>query len=138
VPGIQGDMLRVSHRIAAPAERVWDVLTDPVCWPRWGPSVSAVEVSDRPIRSGSRGRIQTSARVWLPFEVTALSEGRYWRWRVAGVPATGHRVEPLDEHRSRLTFEVPWLAAPYGLVCALAARRIASLCEPRAPTASVL
>lgn len=74
------------------------------------------------MRDGSRGRIRTIGGVWLPFEVG--SDGtRRWTWRVAGVPATGHEVEPVGDG-SRVTFEVPLLAAPYAVVCWVALRRL--------------
>ena len=115
--------------IKAPAERVWEILTDTQRWPEWGPSVTAVECGERVIREGSRGRVRTPAGLWVPFEVTAMEPGKSWRWRVAGIAATGHRVEPIGPDRCRLVFEVPWFAAPYGAVCQLAAGRIARLCK---------
>ncbi len=126
-------MLRVSRTIGAPAPRVWEVIADPARWPAWGPSLRDAQSTDRTLRRGSRGRVKTQAGFWLPFHVVEFSEGRYWRWRVAGIAATGHRVEPLGDACSRLTFEVPVWAAPYAIVCALAARRIATLCEKQKP-----
>jgi uncharacterized protein YndB with AHSA1/START domain len=122
-------MLRVSRIIAASSEQVWQVIADPARWPEWGPSVKAAEVAESSLRRGSRGRVKTAVGFWVPFEVREFEKGRYWRWRIGVVPATGHLVEALGNGRSRLTFEVPVLAAPYGIVCALAARRIARICE---------
>jgi uncharacterized protein YndB with AHSA1/START domain len=116
------------RQIQAPAAVVWRVLTDVTLWPRWGPSVSAVESADRHIISGSTGRIRTSLGIWLPFEVTHMVPGQSWRWRVGGVPATGHRVHAVDEVRCQLVFEIPAWAAPYALVCRVAAGRIARIC----------
>jgi hypothetical protein len=48
---------------------------------------------------------------------------------VAGIPATGHRVEALGPGRCRVVFEVPLLAAPYLAVCRLAAHRIRTILE---------
>jgi hypothetical protein len=45
------------------------------------------------------------------------------------IRATGHRVEYLAIKQCRLIFEVPWLAAPYLLVCKIATRRIKLIAE---------
>jgi hypothetical protein len=123
-----GRRLVVSREIEAPAETVWTLLTDTRWWPVWGPSVGAVEVDgdDRTIREGSTGRVRV-AGTWVPFRIDRCRDHR-WTWRVAGVPATGHRVAPLDG-RSRAAFEVPLLAAPYAAVCARALGTIARLAE---------
>ena len=44
----------------------------------------------------------------------------------AGIPATGHRVDPVDGG-ARVAMDVPVWAAPYLTVCALALRRIEKL-----------
>lgn len=120
-----GRRLLVSRRIDAPADRVWDLLVDTERWPDWGPSITAVRCPDRRIREGSTGRVRTVGGLWLPFEVTTCAPYR-WTWRVAGVPATGHRVEPLDRG-CLAAFEVPLLAIPYMFVCRRALRAIEEL-----------
>ena len=119
----------VSHDILAPAERVWTVITDTRLWTAWGPSVTAVDTPTRFIYGGCTGRIRTRVGLWLDFEITEFEEGRYWAWRVARVPATGHRVAARDKGSSTLTFEVPIVAAPYALVCRAACQRIARIAE---------
>lgn len=126
LPGGLG--LVVGRDVAAPAERVWSLLTDTTRWPEWGPSVTDVESTDRVIRAGTTGRVRTPVGVWVPFEVTACTR-HYWTWRVARVPATGHRVDPLDAGRCRVSFEVPLFAVPYLPVCRAALDRIAALVE---------
>lgn len=121
----------IGRNIEAPARLVWAVMTDVAMWPRWGPSVSTVESTDRHIKFGSTGRVRIPLGLWLPFEVTSMSPGRSWSWRVGGVAATGHRVEPLGNSRCRLVFEIPYWAAPYALVCRVAAGRIAQICADR-------
>ncbi len=117
----------VSLDIAAPAGALWRLLIDTQRWSEWGPSVSAVECTDRWLRQGSRGRLRTPLGLWLPFEITLFDPPRRWCWRVLGIAATGHRVEALGPQRSRLVFEIPATAFPYALVCRMAARRIADL-----------
>jgi hypothetical protein len=121
-----GRRLVVTRPIDAPAETVWRVLTDTARWPEWGPSIVAVECPDRFIRAGSRGHIRTvgpgtllpglpGGGLRVPFRVTTCTNYR-WTWRVAGVPATGHRVESVGEN-CRAAFEIPLPAAAYAPVC---------------------
>ena len=109
------------------APTVWRVLTDTHQWPRWGPSVRAVDCPGRFIGPGSSGRVQTALGVWLPFQITGFEEDAAWNWVVAGIPATGHRVEAIDPQTCRITFTVPAWAPFYLPVCAAAIRRIGQL-----------
>lgn len=118
-----GFRLEVAEEMDAPAERLWHLLTDTDRWPEWGPLVAAVVTDDRQIRTGTTGTLETTFGVGLPFEVTSCLDFR-WTWEIAGVTATGHRVEPLDG-RCRVVFEVPMLAAGYAPICAVALRELA-------------
>lgn len=122
-------MLATGVEIQAPASAAWELLTDTSRWPQWGPSVFRVESAGQRIGPGSTGRVQTTIGVWLPFRVTEFAAGRRWDWEIAGIPATGHRVESLGPDRCRVVFEVPLLAAPYLAVCRLALRRIRTILE---------
>lgn len=117
-----GRRLVVSRSIGASREAVWDVFRDTELWSVWGPSVRAVDCTDRYVESGTTGRVRTPVG-WVPFEVTTCDSFR-WAWDVAGVPATGHRVESDGDGACRAGFEVPPLAAPYAVVCRRALRRI--------------
>jgi uncharacterized protein YndB with AHSA1/START domain len=127
VHGISSRTIDVARTIDAPAEVVWDLLVDTRYWPEWGPSVTDADCRDRRIRAGSTGQIQLIGGVWIPFEVTSIDAYR-WLWEIAGIPATGHRVEPHNGS-CRAVFEVPLLAAGYAPVCRLALSRIARLAE---------
>ena len=85
----------------------------------------AVDAPHRLIGPGMRGRIQTPPGLWLPFEITAWVSGEAWAWRVAGIEATGHRVEPLGAERCRVSFLVPRWAPLYRPICSRALRKIA-------------
>lgn len=124
---LRGRVLEVDRRIDAPAEDVWDVLIDTQRWPEWGPSIRRVECDNRRIRAGSTGRLWTVGGLELPFEITTCEDHR-WRWRVAGVSATGHRVENGDQG-CRVVFELPAIAAGYVPVCWVALSRIDGLVE---------
>lgn len=120
--------LTASRFVPVPPAAAFELLVRTRSWPRWGPSVVAVDPPDARIELGTTGRVRTAVGLWLPFEVTALEKGRSWSWRVAGVPATGHRVEPTDGG-CRICFDVPAPAAPYLAVCHLALRRLAALLD---------
>jgi hypothetical protein len=115
--------LRVSRSVAAPPVVLWDLLVTVAEWPRWGPSVRAVELDTERITLGSRGVVETVAGVRVPFEITRFAPGRAWSWTIRGVPATDHTVETTDVG-TRVSFGVPWPAAPYLGVCAVALRRL--------------
>jgi uncharacterized protein YndB with AHSA1/START domain len=126
-----GRRLVVSRDVDAPAAAVWEVFVTVARWPEWGPSVAAVQCEDERIGPGSRGRVRVAGLgFWVPFEVTSFdADARRWTWRVARIPATGHRVEELGEDGSRAAFEIPLPAAGYAVVCRSALSRIARLAE---------
>lgn len=116
----------VTRELRAPASAAWDLLTDVRRWPSWGPTVreARVDGGGSRIGPGSTGAVRAAVGPWVPFRVTTFDDGRAWSWRVAGVPATSHRVEDLGPDRCRVGFRVPWPAAPYAVVCEVALRRI--------------
>jgi uncharacterized protein YndB with AHSA1/START domain len=120
----------VAREIAAAPADAWRLLTDTRTWPAWGPSVADVDCDPPQLELGLRGRVRTAVGVWLPFVVTTLEPGHRWSWRVAGIPATGHRVEPTASG-CRVVFEVPLAAIAYVPVCQLALRRIERLLAAR-------
>lgn len=119
-PGV-GRTFQVSRDV------LWDMITDTVKWPRWGPTVRAVRCADRWIGKGSRGAVLTPVGLWLPFVVTRFDPLCYWDWRVAGIPATGHRLRGLGDNACRLDFELPILWVPYTVVCRRALENISKL-----------
>ena len=119
--------LVVSRVIEAPPRIVWQIITDTEQWPRWGPSVKAVRCRERFIRGGSRGHVLTPISVWLPFTVVNFEDDSSWDWKIGSIQATGHRVSRLGEGRCRLSFDMPWWASFYLLVCLLALRRVEHL-----------
>lgn len=121
-------MLAVDRFIAAPPSVVWDILVDLEAWPKWGPTVSGASL-DHPytrLDSGVTGTVRTSLGIAVPFTITEFEPGRHWAWRVAGIPATHHRVEPA-EGGARASMSAPSWAAVYLSVCAIALRRIETM-----------
>ena len=121
--------LWVSKDLAVPAESVWDLLTDTESWSEWGPTLAEVECDERRIGPDSEGRVRPVYGPWLPFEIEGFRHGQEWSWRVAGLPATRHRVSATGPDRCRVEFGVPVPAAPYLAVCRQALERIAERFE---------
>ena len=123
--------LWVYRDIDAPAEAVWELLTNLDRWPEWGPTVRHAELAGNHFEAGATGVVTTVLGLRLPFEVTSR-DGMRWAWKVAGVPATDHMVQALAPDRCRAGFGVPWPAALYLAVCRVALRRLESLAtQPR-------
>jgi uncharacterized membrane protein len=93
--------------IDARQQRVWDVLSELESWPQRIETVDAVELlTPAPVGEGSRVRLKQPKLPEGTWEVTAWDAPSYfeWRQRSGGVTSVaGHRVEALEEGRSRLT-----------------------------------
>jgi uncharacterized membrane protein len=93
--------------IDAGQQRVWDVLSDLESWPQRIETVDVVELlTPAPVGEGSRVRLKQPKLPEGTWEVTVWAEPSYfeWRQRSGGVTSVaGHRVEALEEDRSRLT-----------------------------------
>jgi uncharacterized membrane protein len=93
--------------IDASQQRVWDVLSDLEAWPRRIETVDVVELlTPTPVGEGSRVRLKQPRLPEGTWEVTVWDAPSYFEWRQksGGVTSVaGHRVEALEEGRSRLT-----------------------------------
>lgn len=93
--------------IDAPKQRVWDVLSDLEAWPQRIETVDDVELlTPAPVGEGSRVRLKQPRLPEGTWEVTAWDAPSYFEYRQqsSGITSVaGHRVEALDEGRSRLT-----------------------------------
>lgn len=96
-----------SIEIDAPQQRVWDVLSDVEAWPRRIETVDTVELlTPPPITTGSRVRLKQPKLPEGTWDVTAWDSPSFFEWtqKTGGVTSVaGHRVEALDDGRSRLT-----------------------------------
>ena len=116
----------VTIDIAAPPERVWQVVTDVEDWPRWTASMSAVKrLDDGPLRMGSRARIKQPGLPVLVWEVTELDEGTSFTWvtHTPGVASTAAHLVSATANGSRLTLSVTWTGVFGGLTGALMGKR---------------
>src|SRR5687767_15243434 len=88
----------ISVDVKASPERVWEVLSDAERWHEWTPSVTSVELMDRPIAVGGRALIMQPELPPAKFKITELEPGRSFTW-VTGIPGfvfarAKHIVEP--------------------------------------------
>lgn len=121
--------LRTSIEIETPAHVAWALISEFEHWPEWGPTVTRVISEADSVAQGVTGKVQTLGGALLPFEITDLSDGRRWSWKVAGVEATGHEVEKIAPDRCRVVFTVPAVFFPYVAVLKLGLRRLKALAE---------
>jgi uncharacterized membrane protein len=93
--------------INAQQQRVWDVLSDLESWPQRIETVDVVEVlTPAPVGEGSRVRLKQPKLPEGTWQVTVWDAPSFfeYRQRSGGVTTVaGHRVEALEEDRSRLT-----------------------------------
>jgi uncharacterized protein YndB with AHSA1/START domain len=88
----------ISVDVRASPERVWEVLSDAERWHEWTPSVTSVELRDKPITVGGRAIIRQPELPPAKFKITALEPGRSFTW-VTGIPGivfvrAKHSIEP--------------------------------------------
>jgi uncharacterized membrane protein len=93
--------------INAPQQRVWDLLSDLEAWPRRIDTVETVELlTPAPMTKGSQVRLKQPKLPEGVWDVTVWDAPSYFEWtqKTSGITSlAGHRVETLDEGRSRLT-----------------------------------
>lgn len=93
--------------IDARQQRVWEVLSDFEAWPRRIETVEVVELlTPAPVGEGSRVRLKQPKLPEGIWEVAVWDAPSYFEFRQKSGGVTnvaGHRVETLEEGRSRLT-----------------------------------
>jgi len=96
-----------SIEIDAPPQRVWEVLSDLEAWPHRIETVDVVElVTPTPLSKGSQVRLKQPKLPEGTWDITVWDAPSYFEWRQKSGGMTsvaGHRVDPLEDGRSRLT-----------------------------------
>ena len=107
--------------IAAPPERVWEVLSDVEYWSEWTPTVTSVRrLDDGPLRPGSRAKIRQPRIPETEYVVTELEPGRSFTWVAAGpgvLTTARHEVTPVADGGSHVRLSVEqggWLGSVMG------------------------
>jgi uncharacterized membrane protein len=93
--------------IDARQQRVWEMLSDLEAWPQRIETVDVVELlTPAPVGEGSRVRLKQPKLPQGTWEVTVWDAPSYFEFRQKSggvINVAGHRVETLEEGRSRLT-----------------------------------
>ena len=104
--------------IDARQQRVWEVLGDLETWPQRIETVDVVELlTPPPVATGSRVRLKQPKLPEGTWDITVWDPPSYFEFRQKSGGVTtvaGHRVEALEERRSRLrlTLEMRGLLVP--------------------------
>ena len=101
---------RITVEIAAPAARVWEVVTDVDGWPEWTETVVSVKRLDEgPLRLESRAKIDQPKIPETEYVVTELEPGRSFTWVATGpgvLTTARHDAEPLPGGGTRVRLSV--------------------------------
>ncbi len=119
----------------ADPERLWSLISRPDRWSLWSPHVRGAEGLGSPeVSEGARGSVVLRGGARLGAEITEVTPGRSWSWRVGGLEI--HHIVESSGPGSRLTFVVEpararWApaAAAYAPLVGLIARRITRIAE---------
>jgi uncharacterized protein YndB with AHSA1/START domain len=111
----------ITVEIAAPPERVWEVLIDVEHWSEWTATVTWVRRLDEgPLRRGSRAKIRQPRIPETEYVVTELEPGRSFTWVATGpgvLTTARHTAEPLSGDGTRVRLSVSqsgWLGSVMG------------------------
>ena len=95
--------------IAAPADRVWQVLSDVPRWPDWTDSIETVEGMPASPGVGAEAVVKARGQASARWRVTEWNPGHNFTWvtSVRGTKTIGeHAIEPLDAGHSRVTLAI--------------------------------
>ena len=99
----------ITTEIAAPPERVWQVMSDVDRWHEWTPSITSIRrLAGAPLAVGTRAVVRQPGFPPAIWKVAAVEPGRSFTW-VSVAPALrvvgAHSVEPTA-HGSRATLSL--------------------------------
>ena len=106
-------MIAVRRQSSAPADRLWELMSDVRRWGEWLPTVDAVTPLD-PERPDEVGASYTVEQPGLPkavWTMTAIDEGRSFTWESAqpGIRTVGtHVLTPAGDGRTTIDLGIAW------------------------------
>jgi uncharacterized protein YndB with AHSA1/START domain len=111
---------RTSIDVAAPPDRVWEVLVDVERWPEWTDSVTSVRSLDPgPLAVGARVEISQPRIPTGTYTVTALDPGSAFTWeqrQPGSTVSAHHECIPLPDGGTRVELRVVMGGAVGGVV----------------------
>ena len=99
----------ISVDIAAPPNRVWQVMSDIDRWHEWTPSVSRVSrLRDAPFAVGTRAMVRQPKFPPAMWKITSIEPGRGFTWVsiAPGFRAVGHHAVERTPTGSRATLSL--------------------------------
>src|SRR5436190_11777690 len=102
--------------ITAPADRVWEVMSDVEHWHEWTPSVTSVKlIGAGPLAVGSRALIRQPKFPPAMWKVSSIEPGRSFTWisSAPGLRVIGHHAVEPTASGSRATLSLD-LQGPFG------------------------
>ena len=115
---------RTTFDVAAPPERVFDVMSDTGRWHEWTPSVRSIRRLDRgPFVVGSRAVIRQPKFPPALWKVTAIDPGRSFTWEnwAPGIRVVAHHSIDRTAVGSRVTLSLEYRGLLGGLFAKLTA-----------------
>jgi len=109
----------ISIDIAAPAERVYDVMSDIERWHEWTPSITSIKRLDSgPLVVGSRAMVRQPKLPPALWQVTAIDPGRSFTWvsTAPGIRTVGHHAAEPTAAGSRATLSIDLQGALGGVL----------------------
>jgi len=107
--------------IAAPVERVWEVMTDVERWSEWSETVTLVRrLDDGPLRTGSRAKVNQPKIPEAEYVVTELEPEQGFTWVATGpgvLTTARHALEQSPGGGTRVLLSVVqsgWLGSLMG------------------------
>src|SRR3954464_3969316 len=108
---VAGEVVRqfsISVEIAAPPERVWQVMSDVERWHEWTPSVNSVRLRG-PLAVGSTATIRQPKFPPAFWQITVIDAGRSFTW-ISPAPGmrivASHSVAPNESGGTRATLSL--------------------------------
>lgn len=109
-------VVSTSREVAAPAERVFELIADPAQQPRWDGNENLAEAAagQRVTGVGDVFEMTLTTGAVRENRVVEFEEGRVLAWRPSepGKRPPGHlwrwELEPIDERRTRVTHTYDW------------------------------
>ena len=106
-------LIEVVRASRAPADRLWELMSDVRRWPQWLPTVDAVTPLEpaRPDEVGARYTVEQPGLPRAVWAITAIEPGRSFTWESAqpGIRSVGtHELRPSADGTTTTVLGIAW------------------------------